>query len=295
MERSSTTKKPRRQRAYSSGSSSESEVDGRVTARDAPIKDTSVKSAKRQDAKPKPAPQEPGQRNNERTARPKSSHQTVPLNPEPEGPSNAEEQGSEEASSSAATSDESDNEDDEQDGTARRKTKRRDPEKFATSLAAILSSKLPTTKRQDPVLARSRDAEQANLEISEGRLEAKAKRKLREEKRQAKERGHVKDILLGERASIPTATLETPAAETPDMSAAEIAEQERRLRKTAQRGVVKLFNAVRAAQVRTEQATKAVRAKGVVGHQQREEKVGEMGRQAFLDMVSAGGKAKAGA
>lgn len=68
-------------------------------------------------------------------------------------------------------------------------------------------------------------------------------------------------------------------------------EEEKRLRKTAQRGVVKLFNAVRQAQVRGEEARRE--AKGLVGRGRREEKVGEMSRKGFLELVAGGGAAKA--
>lgn len=75
----------------------------------------------------------------------------------------------------------------------------------------------------------------------------------------------------------------------------QITMQESQLRKTAQRGVVKLFNAVRAAQVKVEEMemeTKGGRWKGVgtggkVG--ERERKIGEMEREAFLEMVARGG------
>lgn len=67
-------------------------------------------------------------------------------------------------------------------------------------------------------------------------------------------------------------------------------EQERRLRKTAQRGVVKLFNAVRAAQVKGEEAGRE--RKG--GREAREERVREMGREGFLELVAGGGQKKDG-
>lgn len=67
-------------------------------------------------------------------------------------------------------------------------------------------------------------------------------------------------------------------------------EQERRLRKTAQRGVVKLFNAVRAAQVKGEEAGRERRG----GREAREERVREMGREGFLELVAGGGGKKGG-
>ena len=77
-------------------------------------------------------------------------------------------------------------------------------------------------------------------------------------------------------------------------SAAMVAEQEKRLRKTAQRGVVKLFNAVRAAQVKGEEAAREARKKGVVGAGRREEKVTEMSKKGFLDLIAGGGNGRVG-
>lgn len=70
-------------------------------------------------------------------------------------------------------------------------------------------------------------------------------------------------------------------------------EQERRLKKTAQRGVVKLFNAVRVAQIRGEEARKEAVGKGIVGAKRKEEKVGEMSKKGFLELVASGGGSKA--
>ena len=115
----------------------------------------------------------------------------------------------------------------------------------------------------------------------------------------ASERGRVKDVLLGDR--VPTSLaigasinagfplLEPGEQVEEGMSAAMILEQERRLRKTAQRGVVKLFNAVRGAQVRAEEAARDGKKEGLVGTKRREERVGEMGRKAFLELVGGGG------
>lgn len=157
--------------------------------------------------------------------------------------------------------------------TQRAKKKRNDPEAFATSISKILSSGLSTTKRAEPILSRSKDAADAAKEVAESKLEARAKHKLREEKRLAKDRGRVRDVLGLQDASVSTEA---------------ILEEEKRLRKTAQRGVVKLFNAVRAAQVKAEEAQAQV--KGQVGIDKREEKVNEMTKQGFLDMIAAGGK-----
>ena len=153
--------------------------------------------------------------------------------------------------------------------------KRNDPTAFANSMSKILNTKLTTAKRQDPVLSRSAAATAASKELTDAKLEAKARRQLHAEKRQALEKGRVKDVL---------------GFNTPDVSTAEIQDREQRLKKTAQRGVVKLFNAVRAAQVKGEQARQEAKKEGVVGVDQREERVTEMTKKGFLDLIASGGK-----
>ncbi|KAF2095831.1 Rrp15p-domain-containing protein [Rhizodiscina lignyota] len=167
----------------------------------------------------------------------------------------------------------------ETSGTGRRKLKKRnDPDAFATSISKILGSKLSTSKRADPVLSRSISASNANQSQTDAKLEEKARRKIREEKRVANEKGRIRDVLG------------TEQVDDDGQSAAETQELERRLRKTAQRGVVKLFNAVRAAQVKGEEAEREAKMKGVVGIGKREERVNEMSKKGFLDLISQGGK-----
>jgi len=162
----------------------------------------------------------------------------------------------------------------------RAKRKRNDPTAFATSISKILDTKLTSTKRSDPVLSRSKSAADANKSLADSKLDAKARAQIRAERKQALDRGRVKDVL----------GLETEGVDT-----GKIQEEEKRLKKTAQRGVVKLFNAVRAAQVKAEEAVRQTRAEGVVGMQKREERVNEMSKQGFLDLISSGGKKAAAA
>ena len=161
--------------------------------------------------------------------------------------------------------------------SSKKSSKRNDPAAFASSISAILGSKLSNTKRSDPVLARSTTAAEANASIANYKLETKARIKLRQDKKEALDRGRVRDVLLG-----------TDAGDIVDVGA--MMEEEKRLRKTAQRGVVKLFNAVRQAQVRGEEAAR--NAKGTRGR--REEKVGEMSKKGFLELVAGGGTAPKG-
>lgn len=175
--------------------------------------------------------------------------------------------------------DDSDSDDSDTSTVAARKVrKRNDPSAFATSISKILNTKLTTTKRSEPILSRSKDAQTANKEIADSKLNEKARRQIVAERKAALEKGRVKDVLGLNDTSVSTA--ETTAAE-------------KALRRTAQKGVIKLFNAVRAAQVKGEQAEKEAKARNVVGLDKREDKVKEMSKQGFLDMIT-GGKAKEG-
>lgn len=159
------------------------------------------------------------------------------------------------------------------------KKKRNDPTAFATSITRILDTKLTTSKRADPVLSRSATAQTANKTLSDQKLESAAKSQLRTEKRAKLEKGRVRDVL---------------GLQNPDVETGAVQEEEKRLKKVAQRGVVRLFNAVRAAQVRAEKGEELVRGEGVVGMGKREERVGEMSKEGFLELISKGGE-KAGA
>ncbi|RTE80006.1 hypothetical protein BHE90_005511 [Fusarium euwallaceae] len=174
----------------------------------------------------------------------------------------------------------SDDDDDEETGGKRKKSKRNDPNAFATSLSKILSTKLSTSKRSDPVLSRSAAAHEASKAAVDSALEAKARKQIRDQKRLALEKGRVKDVLIAT-ANDTTGELET--------STSEILVTERRLRKVAQRGVVKLFNAVRAAQVKALETEKSSRKEGVIGMEQRKEKVNEMSKKGFLELIASGG------
>ncbi|KAK8001590.1 hypothetical protein PG991_013812 [Apiospora marii] len=188
----------------------------------------------------------------------------------------------------AAADDDSDAEEDDEEGddtlsgAKKPKSKRNDPGAFATSLSKILSTKLPTTRRADPVLSRSVDAHKAAQAITDTALEGKAKKLQRVQKLAALEKGRVRNVLVASRNE---ATGELEA------STGQVMEKERQLRKVAQRGVVKLFNAVRAAQVRGVEAERESRKDGFVGVTSRKDKVTDMSRKGFLDLIAGGGKA----
>ncbi len=189
-------------------------------------------------------------------------------------------------------SDSDDNSDDSSyNGAQRRlKYKRNDPNTFSTSMHKILGTKLSSTRRADPVLARSADAREASRHVVDAALEEKARRQLRLEKRAALEKGHVKDVLVA--SNVPTrlaGASETHRNDDTQESTATILATERRLRKVAQRGVVQLFNAVRAAQVKAAHAKKLVKQQGILGMDKREAKVTQLSRKGFLDLIASGG------
>ena len=173
------------------------------------------------------------------------------------------------------------------------KSKRNDPTAFATSLSKILSTKLSTSRRADPVLARSVAAAEAARALTDSTLEVRARRQIREHKRLALEKGRVRDVVVGGVATGKPASKTGGGAdgeEMPEGGASGVQATERRLRKTAQRGVVRLFNAVRAAQVASADAEKSNRRNGVLGMGKREARVQEMSRKGFLDLIAGGGK-----
>ncbi|KAL9471347.1 hypothetical protein ACSS6W_009288 [Trichoderma asperelloides] len=178
---------------------------------------------------------------------------------------------------------ENDDEDDDMEefdmGVTKTKSKRNDPTAFATSLSKILSTKLSASKRSDPVLSRSVAAHEASKAAVDIALEAKARRKLKEQKRVALEKGRIKDVLV--------ATIDESGE--PEMTTSEILAIEKALRKTAQRGVIRMFNAVRAAQVQAADAEKSVRKEGIIGGESKEEKINEMSKKGFLDLIASGG------
>jgi hypothetical protein len=189
----------------------------------------------------------------------------------------------EEEVTDASNSDSEDEDDENENPNLIRKRKRNDPEAFATSISKILGSKLSTSKRSDPVLSRSVDAQQASKEITDEALETKARQKLRAEKREALDKGRVKDVLGASTA------FDAANGRGVGPTVQETMELEKRLRKTAKRGVVKLFNAVRAAQIKGEEAAKEARNKGLVGQGKREERVNEMSKKGFLELIAGGG------
>lgn len=171
------------------------------------------------------------------------------------------------------------------------RSKRNDPEAFATSMTKILGTKISGKNRADPVLARSADARERVRLVQDEELDRKARRKLREQKQRAMEKGRVRDVLVATNATFSNVNPVTGQviADTDGETTGEVLATERRLRKVAQRGVVQLFNAFRTAQVKAAEAERVARKQGVIGMDNKKDKVTEMSKKGFLDLIASGG------
>lgn len=163
---------------------------------------------------------------------------------------------------------EEDSEEDDEFPMKQKKLKNREDgsESFATALNSIIGSKLKAHDRQAPIMVRNK---KVLKKLESDKLEAKAKRAMLSEKKQLYDKFRVKNLL---------------AADTEDLN--KIMENEKKLKKTAQRGVVKLFNAIISTQVKTTEALKTEK----VGEVKKEELFNEMSKEKFLDLVQSAGK-----
>lgn len=162
----------------------------------------------------------------------------------------------EDAASEDSTSDSSELNTDEEIEASRTKKKKtkQDPAAFATSMSKILHSHLPRTDKEAPILSRSKHIEAA---IEQEEIEKKRQRVSRFERKLLEDRDRVRDVQL-------------------------VGEYEKTLKKVAQKGVVKLFNAIKASQHVVE-AT--VDAKG-----KPKKEATSMSKSTFLDLIKSGGK-----
>ncbi|ODQ56979.1 hypothetical protein WICANDRAFT_85944 [Wickerhamomyces anomalus NRRL Y-366-8] len=170
------------------------------------------------------------------------------------------------------SSDEEEDSDDDDDENLpklkkRKKAKDDGSESFANAVNAILGSKLKAYDRKDPILARSK---QTIKKAESDKLEAKARRELLAEKKKVYDQDRIKDLLP-----------------TDDSKAREVLEHERKLKKIAQRGVVRLFNVVMSTQTRT--STEVNKTK-VLGQEQKDKLITEISKEKFFDLVKAAGE-----
>lgn len=212
-----------------------------------------------------------------------------------DGASSSDDEGSESDSfSSSASSSENDRGSHALATAKKPKTHRHDPAHFSATLARLLANKTPGSGKSssganvDPVLARSAEAAASSREAAEAGLDAAARRKLRAEKKEKLEKGRIRDVLVPSHANA------VAGKEGQDeTTVAQLIATETRLRKTAQRGVVKLFNAVRQAQERAAAVQRASAgvdglSAGLVGRTRKEENAIELSRDAFLGMINSG-------
>lgn len=143
---------------------------------------------------------------------------------------------------------------------------------FSQALNAILGSHLKAYDRKDPIMSRNKSVLKQN---ESQKLELKAKKALLAEKKKLLNKTRKKEI-------IPTVSDENKSGE----EIRKIIEKETRLRKIAQKGAVKLFNAILSTQVKTEKEV----SEGFTDIKNRKEKkqlITEVSKEKFLDMVKA--------
>lgn len=142
---------------------------------------------------------------------------------------------------------------------------------FSAAVNAILSSHLKAYDRKDPIMARNKKV----LKQSESeKLEYKAKKALLAEKKKLLGKARKTDII--------------PIASGEDRSEniRKVLEKETALRKIAQKGAVKLFNAILATQVKTEKEV-SENLSEIKNKEEKKELITEVSKEKFLDLVKA--------
>lgn len=188
------------------------------------------------------------------------------------------ESGSEQDSGSGSESEEAEDEieveaeeDDDDIPTVQKKQKtsaKKEAESFSNAMNALLDTRLKAYDRRDPILARSK---KQLKKFEDVKLEQKAKRLLLAEKKKKLTANRNKDLLPKN-----------------DATARQVLQHEKQLKKTAQRGVIKLFNAILMTQTSTE--SDMSHETGLVGQSKKKELVNEISKEKFLDLVQQVGK-----
>lgn len=186
-----------------------------------------------------------------------------------------QESGSASASASEAEEEEVEVEEDEEDDddipTVQKKQKKsakKEAESFSNAMNALLDTRLKAYDRKDPILARSK---KELKKFEDVKLEQKAKHLLLTEKKKKLTANRNKDLLPKN-----------------DATARQVLQHEKQLKKTAQRGVIKLFNAILMTQTSTE--SDMSHETGLVGQSKKKELVNEISKEKFLDLVQQVGK-----
>ncbi|KAF9981640.1 hypothetical protein BGZ75_007012 [Mortierella antarctica] len=146
--------------------------------------------------------------------------------------------------------------------TAVKKTsKKHTEENMAEAMSKILGSSLRKADASMPILARSRGVER---KLEEEKMEAKARKAITNEKKRLANKDRVKPEYTG-------------------------MEYEKKLRKVATRGVVQLFNAIKAQQKATDDLTEKIRPITTNS----KDKVANLTKASFLDLLKSGTKVAA--
>lgn len=133
-------------------------------------------------------------------------------------------------------------------------------DKFEDAMSAILGSRVKAHDQENPILIRNK---RPAKEIEDAKEEGKARKALRAERVHKKDKARLRNIIPKD------------PEEAGDMLA-----NEKRLKKIAQRGVVRLMNAINAAQ-------NAAIAE-LQGEQQPQQPGADMSKEKFLDMLRMG-------
>lgn len=146
---------------------------------------------------------------------------------------------------------------------------------FSGAISAILGSHLKAYDRKDPIMARNK---RVLKQTEQDKLEWKARKALAAERKKILNKTRTKDI-------IPVVGIED---EISGEEIRKILEKEAKLRKIAQRGAVKLFNAILSSQVKTEKEVTSTLA-NVKNPTERKQLITEVSKETFLDLVKEAG------
>lgn len=218
--------KKKKQKAYHSDSDEDENDNANfkpVNLQDSDEEEASHAGAAQQDSSSDNSDSDPGadsdgEASGRQKLKPKRQKPAAKAQSKPKGAKKVEKEEEKEAASNSGEDNDDDDDDDDDDldendefdisagddsdadaaeaGGKKAKSKRNDPSAFSNSLHKILSTKLATTRRADPLLSRSADAHKAAQAITDEQLESKAKRKLRQERLAALEKGRVRDVLV---------------------------------------------------------------------------------------------------
>lgn len=162
------------------------------------------------------------------------------------------------------------------------------PSAFASSMAGILGYKLTRTQLANPILARSADAKEADETLLDMKLEKKAKAEMRKEKfKKGGDPNEKSKEVHGDGAQDLVRNVLGIDEPLEPQQVFAYQQHEKELRKMAQKGVVKMFNAF------TSVRERAMEAQGLGGSRaKKEEKATEMSKEGWLEYVGQGGKGK---